>query len=294
MRVFITGASGFIGTAVVAELIGGGHKVLGLARSDDSARALAAAGAEPHRGSLEDIDSLRAGAAKSDGVIHLGFIHDFAKYLENCEIDRRAIEAMGSVLVGSARPFIVTSGITAVTPGRNATEEDPFTTEHPRAASDQAADAVANRGVHVSVVCLPQVHDRNKFGLISPLIEIARAKGISAYVDDGSNRWPAAHLLDTAHLYVLALEKNAPKARYHAVGEEGVRVRDIAETIGRGLKVPTVSLSPDQANEHFGWLGFFIGRDATASSALTQKWLGWRPVQRGMIADLAEAHTFEN
>ena len=293
MRVFITGASGFIGSAVVAELLGGGHKVIGLARSDDSARALAAAGAEVHRGSIEDVESLRRGAAMADGVMHLAFIHDFSKYQENCEIDRRAIEALGSALVGSDRPLIVTSGITASTPGRLATEEDPPSAELPRACSDQAAASVASRGVRVSVVCLPQVHDRNKFGLVSPLIDIARAKGVSAFVGDGSNRWPAVHLIDCAHLYVLALEKAGAGGRYHAIGEEGVRLRDIAQAIGRGLKLPTASISPDKAAEHFGWLGLFIGRDAPASSALTQERLRWRPAQRGMIPDLEEAHAFE-
>jgi nucleoside-diphosphate-sugar epimerase len=293
MRIFMTGASGFIGSAVVAELLGGGHQVTGLARSDDSARALTAAGAQAHRGSIEDTESLRRGAAMSDGVIHLAFNHDFSNYLENCETDRRAIEALGSALVGSDRPLIVTSGITASTPGRPATEEDPPSAELPRICSDQAAASVASRGVRVSVVCLPQVHDRNKFGLVSPLIDIARAKGVSAFVGDGNNRWPAVHLIDCAHLYVLALEKGAAGGRYHAIAEEGVQLRDIAQAIGRGLKVPSVSISPDQAAEHFGWLGLFIGRDAPASSARTQKQLQWRPAQRGMIPDLEEAHTFE-
>jgi nucleoside-diphosphate-sugar epimerase len=294
MRVFVTGATGFIGSAVVRELIDKGYQVLGLARSDAGAKSLAAAGAEVQRGDLEDLESLRSGAAKSDGVIHLAFIHDFSKYQENCEIDRRAIEAMGSMLVGSDRPLIVTSGITgAGAPGRPATEEDPLTPMIPRVSSDQAAASVASRGVPVSVVCLPQVHDRNKFGLVSPLIEVAREKRVSAYVGDGSNRWPAVHLLDAAHLYVLALEKRATSARYHAVGEEGVPARDIAQAIGRGLKVPVVGISPDQAAEHFGWLGLFAGHDWPASSALTQQWLGWRPLQRGLIPDLDEAHVFE-
>jgi nucleoside-diphosphate-sugar epimerase len=195
--------------------------------------------------------------------------------------------------VGSDRPLIVTSGITASTPGRLATEEDPPSAELPRVCSDQAAASVASRGVRVSVVCLPQVHDRNKFGLVSPLIDIARAKGVSAFVGDGSNRWPAVHLIDCAHLYVLALEKAGAGGRYHAIGEEGVRLRDIAQAIGRGLKLPTASISPDKAAEHFGWLGLFIGRDAPASSALTQERLRWRPAQRGMIPDLEEAHAFE-
>ncbi len=294
MRVFVTGATGFIGSAVVRELIEKGHQVLGLARSDAGAKSVAAAGAEVQLGDLENLESLRSGAAKSDGVIHLAFIHDFSKYQENCEIDRRAIEAMGSVLVGSNRPLVVTSGILgAAAPGRPATEDDPLSSEIPRVNSDRAAASIASRGVPVSIVGLPQVHDRNKFGLISPLIEVAREKRVSAYVGDGGNRWPAVHLLDAAHLYVLALEKRAASARYHAVGEEGVPARDIAQAIGRGLKVPVLSISPDKASEHFGWLGFFVGRDASASSALTQQRLGWRPVQRGLIPDLEEAHAFD-
>jgi nucleoside-diphosphate-sugar epimerase len=294
MRVFVTGATGFIGSVVVRELIEKGHQVLGLARSDASTKSLAAAGAEVQRGDLEDLESLRSGATKSDAVIHLAFIHDFSKYQENCDIDRRAIEAMGSALVGSDRPLIVTSGITgAGTPGLPATEEDPLSATIPRVASDQAAASVANRGVPVSVVCLPQVHDRNKFGLVSPLIEVAREKRVSAYIGDGGNRWPAVHLLDAAHLYVLALEKRAASARYHAVAEEGVPARDIAQAIGRGLKVPVVSISSDKAAEHFGWLGLFAGLDLPASSALTRKSLGWRPIQRGLILDLEEAHVFE-
>jgi nucleoside-diphosphate-sugar epimerase len=224
MRVFVTGATGFIGSAIVQELIEAGHQVLGLARSDAGAKSLIAAGAEVHRGDLEDLESLRSGAAQSDGVIHTAFNHDFSKYVANCEGDRHTIEALGSALEGSDRPLIVTYAIA-----------------------------------------------------------VAREKGVSAYVGDGLNRWPAVHLLDTAHLYRLVLEKGSAGARYHAVAEEGVPVREIAEAIGRGLRVPVVAKSPEEAGEHFGWLGFFVGFDVPASSAPTQKWLGWHPTRVGSL-----------
>jgi nucleoside-diphosphate-sugar epimerase len=297
MRVFVTGATGFIGSAVVHELIGAGHKVLGLARSDAAAASLAAAGAEVQRGSVEDLDSLRSGAASSDGVIHTAFIHDFSKFEENCEIDRHAIEALGDALTGSERPLIITSGtgMGNAGPGQPATE-DHFDPNHPnpRAASEFAAEAVAARGVRVSVVRLPQVHDRFKQGLVTYSIAVAREKGVSAYIGDGLNRWPAVHLLDAAPLYRLALEKGTAGARYHAVAEEGVPAREIAEAIGRGLKIPVVAMSPEEAAGHFGWLGFFAGMDMPASSARTQKRLGWHPTQKtGLIADLDHAHAFE-
>jgi nucleoside-diphosphate-sugar epimerase len=295
MRVFVTGATGFIGSALVPELIDAGHKVLGLTRSEAGAKSLAAAGAEVHRGSLEDPESLKSGAAKSDGVIHLAFNHDFSKFQENCETDRRAIEALGSALAGSDRLLIVSSGTLLVAPGRLATEEDvPALTSAsiPRIATDEAAAAVAARGVQVSLMRLPQVHDQNKQGLITFLIDLARTKGVSAYVGDGKNRWSAAHLSDTARLYRLALEKGAA-ARYHAVAEEGVPVRDIAEVIGRRLKLPVVAKTPAEAVEHFGWLGGFAGLDGPASSALTRERLGWRPVGPGLIADLERAHNLE-
>jgi nucleoside-diphosphate-sugar epimerase len=295
MRVFVTGATGFIGSALVPELINAGHQVLGLTRSDAGAKSLAAAGAEVHRGSLEDLESLKSGAAKSDGVIHLAFNHDFSKYKENSETDRRAIEALGFALAGSERLLIVTSGTLLVAPGRLATEEDePAATSAsiPRIATDEAAAAVAARGVRVSLMRLPQVHDQNKQGLITFLIDLAREKGVSAYVGDGKNRWSAAHLSDTARLYRLALEKGAA-ARYHAVAEEGVPVRDIAEVIGRRLKLPVVAKSPAEAAEHFGWFGGFAGLDGPASSALTRERLGWRPVGPSLIADLERAHNLE-
>ena len=297
MRVFVTGATGFIGSAVVQELINAGHQVLGLARSDAGAKSLMDAGAQVHRGDLEDLESLRTGAAISDGVIHCAFNHDFSKYVANCEADRHAIEALGSPLVGSDRRLIVTSGTAvALTPGRPATEEDapiPSSAGIPRSASEEAAASMAQRGVHVSVVRLPQVHDRIKQGLVSAVIAVAREKGVSAYVGDVLNRWPAVHLLDTAPLYRLALEKGSAGARYNAVGEEGVSIRDIAEVIGRRLNLPVVAKSAEEATDHFGWLGFFAGIDAPASSALTQKRLGWRPTQIGMIPDLEHARDLE-
>ncbi len=290
MRVFVTGATGFVGSAVVQDLITAGHQVLGLARSDAGAGSLAAAGAEVHRGNLEDLDSLRRGAASSDGVIHLGFIHDFSRFQEVCEADRRAIKAMGDALAGSDRPFVITSGTGMGTkvPGQAATE-DHFDPNHPnpRAGSEIAAEAVAARGVRVTVVRLPQVHNTEKQGLVTYSIAVAREKGVSAYVGDGLNRWPAVHVLDAAPVYRLALEKGPNRARYHAVAEEGVTAKAIAEAIGRGLKIPVVSLSSEEAAGHFGWMGMFAGMDMPASSALTQERLGWHPTQKvGMIEDL--------
>jgi nucleoside-diphosphate-sugar epimerase len=296
MRIFLTGATGFIGSTIVPELINAGHQVLGLTRSDAGAKSLAAAGAEVHRGNLEDLDSLRGGAAASDGVIHCGFNHDFSKFVEICEQDRRAIEAMGSVLAGSDRPLVITSGtgMGNFVPGQLATE-DNFNPDHPnpRKASELAGAAMAERGVSVSVVRLPQVHDPFKQGLITYAVALAREKGVSAYVGDGLNRWPAAHVLDVAHLYRLALEKHEAGSRYHAVAEEGVQVRDIAEVLGRGLKIPVVSLSPEEAPAHFGWLAAFVGWDMPASSALTRQRLGWHPTGPSLIADLDQARYVE-
>jgi nucleoside-diphosphate-sugar epimerase len=290
MRVFVTGATGFIGSAIVQDLIEAGHHVLGLARSDAGAKSLTAAGAQVHRGDLEDLESLRGGAALSDGVIHTAFIHDFTKFEANCEIDRRGIEALGSALAGSDRPLIVTSGTgVACTPGRLATEDDAPNSPIPRVASEEAAASVAAGGVRVSVVRLPQVHDPVKQGLITYMIAIAREKGISAFVGDGRNRWPAAHVRDTARLYRLVLEQGSAGARYHAVAEEGVPLREIADAIGRGLHVPVVTKSPDEASAHFGWLGHFVSVDCPASSALTQERLGWRPTGPGLISDLDRA-----
>jgi nucleoside-diphosphate-sugar epimerase len=290
MRVFVTGATGFIGSAVVRDLLAHGHKVLGLARSDDKAAALAATGAEVLRGSLEDLEGLKSAAARSDGVIHLAFNHDFSRYLANCEDDRRVIEALGWVLAGSQRPLVVTSGVAmASAAGRAATENDPPTSSAttPRAATEEAAVAVAAKGVNVSVMRLPQVHDTTAAGLVTYAIVVARQKGVSAYVGDGQQRWPAAHVRDVAPLYRLALEKGQPDARYHAVAEEGVPVRDIAETIGRRFQLPAQSIAPENAMEHFGWLGAFAGRDARASSEITRKALGWKPTGPGLLEDLA-------
>ena len=292
MRVFVTGTTGFIGSALVPELINAGHKVLGLTRSDAGAKSLAAASAEVHRGSLEDLESLKSGAAKSDAVIHLAFIHDFSKFQENCETDRRAIEALGSALAGSDRLLIATSGTLLVAPGRLATEEDAPTGTIPRLTTEEEAAALAGPGVRICVVRLPQVHDQNKQGLVTYLIDIAREKSVSAFVGDGMNRWSAAHLSDTARLYRLALEKGSAGC-YHAVAEEGVPVRDIAEVIGRRLKLPVVAKTPAEAAEHFGSMGGFAGLDGPASSALTRERLGWRPVGPGLIADLERAHNLE-
>jgi nucleoside-diphosphate-sugar epimerase len=295
MRVFITGASGFIGSAIIPELIGAGHQVIGLARSDAAAKSVVALGAQVHRGSLEELESLRSGAAAADGVIHCAFNHDFSQYQNNCEADRRAIEAMGSVLIGSDRPFVVSAGVGVLTPDRPATENDACLPSSmlPRSASEEAALALAERGVRASVMRLPQVHNLDMQGLITLLVVIAREKRLSAYVGDGANRWPAAHRLDVARLYKLALEKGSAGARYHAIAEEGVPLRQIAEVIGRRLNLPIVSKSPEEAPDHFGWMGFMVGRDGPASSAITQERLGWRPVECGLLADLEIAHNLE-
>lgn len=291
MRVFLTGATGFIGAAIVPELINAGHRVLGLTRSEAGAQSLIAAGAEAHRGNLEDLESLRSGAGMSDGVIHCAFDHDFSNFVANCEKDRRAIEALGDALAGSDRPLVITSGtgMGNIVPGQPATE-DTFNPNHPhpRKASELAGVSVAERGVNVSVVRLPQVHNPVKQGLITFLVQIAREKGVSAYVGEGLNRWPAAHVLDVARLYRLVLEKREAGSRYNAVAEEGVPVREIAEVIGRGLKVPVASLSLEEAPAHFGWLGAFMGFDMPASSAQTQERLDWHPAGPGLRADLEQ------
>jgi nucleoside-diphosphate-sugar epimerase len=296
MRIFVTGASGFIGSAVVQELIGAGHQVLGLARSDAAAESLRAAGAEVHRGALEDLDSLRRGAGASDGVIHTAFISDFSKLKEVCEIDRRAIDAIGTVLAGSDCPLVISSAVALLPLGRLSTEGTvPLSgpTALPRVASEEAAVSLAARGVRVSVLRLPpSVHGDGDHGFVPLLIDIARQKSVSVYVGDGSNRWPAVHRLDVAHLYRLALEKGSAGARFHGIAEEGVPFREIAGVIGRRLDVPVVSMSPEEAAGHFGWFAPFTGADVPASSALTRARLRWQPKQPGLIADIDQPSYF--
>jgi nucleoside-diphosphate-sugar epimerase len=286
MRVFITGATGFIGTSVVKELIAAGHGVLGMARSEEGAKSLAAIGADVHRGSLEDIDSLRKGATAADAVIHLAFIHDWSKFAESCEIDRRAIEVLGAVLAGSDRLLIATGGTAGLTgPNQVATEDDDVPPDFPLPrVSEQTAFSL--QGVRASVVRLPQVHDTLRQGLLTYTVAVARQKGVSAYVGEGRNRWAAAHISDVVRLYRLALENNEAGAKYHAVAEEGVPMRDIAEAIGRGLKLPVKSITADEAPAHFGWLAMFAGRELLASSEKTRQKLGWNPTGPGLIADL--------
>jgi nucleoside-diphosphate-sugar epimerase len=291
LRVFVTGASGWVGSAVTRDLIAAGHKVLGLARSDASANTVAAAGAEVLRGSLDDLDSLKRGAAACDGVIHAAFIHDFANFAANCAIDKAAIETLGAALENSGRPLLVSSGM-STPPGRVGTEDDSVASVLPR-KSEEAGLSMAARGVRAMVVRLsPSVHGDGDHGLVATLVRTAREKGFAIYVGDGKNRWPAVHRFDAARIYRLALEKGASGARFHGVAEEGIPMREIAETIGRHLKVPAVSKTLEEARELLGFIGNVVAMDMPASSALTQERLGWRPTGPGLIADLEKGRYF--
>ena len=296
MRVFVTGATGFVGSTIVQELLRAGHQVQGLARNEAAVKKLEAVGAQVHRGDLEDLDSLRRGVANADGVIHTAFIHDFANFKAVCDIERRAIAALGAALAGSNRPLIITSGTALVTPGRLATEDDAsiLTPDAlPRVATEQAALSLGEQGVHISLVRLsPSVHGPGDHGFVPTLIQLARDKGVSAYVGDGANQWTAVHVLDAAHLFRLALEKGSAGSRYHAVGEEGIAFRDIAAVIGKRLKVPVVSKSPQEAADHFGWFAPFSRLDCPASSKLTQERLGWKAKQPGLLAELERSESY--
>jgi nucleoside-diphosphate-sugar epimerase len=293
MRVFVTGASGFVGSAVVEDLIRGGHTVLGLARNDGAADAVTRMGAEAHRGDLSVPESLSAGARICDGVIHTAYNHDFSQFAAAGETDRRAVEALGAELVGTGRPLVITSAIGLLTPGEPTTEGDAGDPASPgavRIPSEEKALALASEGVRSSIIRLPpMVHDRTRQGLATRLIALARQTGVSAYVGDGVNRWPAGHRLDAAHLYRLALEKGAAGSRYHAIAEDNIGLREIAEVIGKILNVPVMAISPAKASEHFGFLAYFVGSDFQSSGAHTKETLGWNPIHPGVIADLEPA-----
>lgn len=289
MRIFLTGATGFIGSRILRELLAAGHEVIGLTRSDSGTKELAGAGASAHLGTLEDPAGLAKGAENADAVIHTAFDHDFTNFVANCEKDRRVIAALGSVLKGSDRPLLITSGVGIGDPGNGApAREDVFDAHHfnPRIASELAGQEQLAAGVNLGVVRLPQVHDTVRQGLISPYIDMAREKGVVAYVDQGANRWAAGHVSDVAKLYVLALDRAEPGARYHAVAEEGVAARDIAETVAIGLGLPAVSLSKEEAEAHFGWFAMFAATDITASGVLTRQKLGWLPAGPSLLHDL--------
>ena len=293
MHVFLTGATGYVATAITAELLGAGHTVLGLARTDEGAAGLAAGGVEPHRGELADHESLVAGAEACDGVIHTAYIHDFSRFVEAAEIERRAVVAMLAALEGSGKPFVATSGVAMLTEGRLATEEDrpsPFA----RGATEEIVRSAADRGVRTAIVRLPpSTHGEGDRGFTPHLIDIAREKGVAAYVGEGANRWAGGRRADAARLYRLALEKGAAGATYHAIGDEGVPTRDIAAAIGRRLGVPVVSKSSEEAEGHFGWIGMFFALEMAASSAWTQAALGWRPTPPGLLADI-EGPNYDN
>ena len=294
MRVFVTGASGWIGSAVIPELINAGHQVVGLARSDAAATTVKAAGAQVKRGSLQDLDVLRDAAAASDGVVHLGFIHDFSQYVNSVEVDLRAVEVLGEALEGSDRPFLVASGVPRLQPGQVATEATIFEPSFPRAAAADLTLALAEKGVRSSVLRLPpSVHGQGDHGFVSTIVGIARDKGASGYVGDGTNQWSAVHRFDAAHLIRLALEKAPAGSVLHVVGDEGVPIRDMADVIGRHLGVPVVSVDPDKAGEHFGWMGLFWAQHAAASAARTVELLDWHPTELGLIEDLDKGHYFE-
>jgi len=289
MRVFLTGATGFIGTHLIPELLAAGHEVIGLTRSDAGERQLAKAGVAIHSGTLEDPDSLRRGAAQADAVIHAAFDHDFTNFLANCEKDRRAIAALGEALAGSDRPLLITSGVGMGDPGDGQPATEQVLNLHhpnPRVGSEAQAQALVEAGIDVRVIRLPQVHDTVRQGLITPFIAIAREQGVAAYLGEGTNRWAAAHVVDVARLYRLALERGHKGARYHAVAEDGVPARAIVDVVAAGLGVPTVSLTAEQAPAHFGWFAMFAGMDVVASSAWTRAELGWNPVGPGLIEDL--------
>lgn len=296
MRVFVTGATGFVGSGVVQELLAAGHQVTGLARSDAGASALVATGASVHRGDLTDLESLRRGAVDAEAVIHTAFNHDFSKYKENCEAERGVIAALASTLAGSSRPLIITSATGLLPQGRLATEADvpaPGVDTIPRVATEEAAAAAVARGINVSVVRLPpSVHGDGDHGFVPMLIGMAREKGVSAFVGEGANRWPAVHRFDAARLYKLVLETGMAGGRYHAVAEEGVVFREIAEVIGRRLNLPVKGLTREEAAKHFGWFAHFAALDAPASGARTREMLQWTPEAPGLIADLDRAAYF--
>jgi nucleoside-diphosphate-sugar epimerase len=293
MRVFVTGANGFIGSAIVENLLEAGHQVLGLARSDAASEALKKMGAEVHRGDLTDPESLAAGARLSGGVIHTAYNHDFSQAAVGGETDRCAVEVFGEALAGTGRPLVITSAIGLLSPGRPTTEDDTGNPHGPgavRMPSEERALASSSDGVRSSIIRLPlMVHDRTRQGFATRLIALARQTGVSAYVGDGTNRWPAVHRLDAAHLFRLALEKGEAGSKYHAIAEDGIQLREIAEVIGKQLGVPVAAISPDEAAGHFGFLAYFVSADLQASSARTKETLEWDPKQVGLISDLLDA-----